>query len=1136
MTVASESTLSISQIAPIHSPLTSEVREVVEFLAKLGLPALPVAPTQDPYPENQHKKIKGDQVRTWAHCPLSKDSKPEPLYTGKNPSFLQASSNPKLVRHQNYQNHLPSKKELDLWWQNRTNGVGTLGGWGDYIWLDFDVKQFDSQAECDRAFHELLENHPHLRASWIEQTHSGGYRLAVKPKQPPTFTNFALEPGGKHRGEALGKGRFTVLAPTIGVSGNPYRCLNRAAPVEVESLEAIGIFPVTKQPESGKSGSRPQRPAASAGTIALELLGSKTSWAILQGDNCKEDRSASLTTAYREWCGWERWAASHGIALNRTALDLVHQAGEAMGIDGDRVDRIIQKIDPAQCQPAALHRGGEEDCWKRVRRIDRATFEAVVPQSVRESLEALYRKKGFGGDPPSNRGNGGNFKPPSGGGGDDDGGNELPDDGNPDNPFKQVCAEMSLNFQYCCTRQQFDGSAYRVLFGGEAGDWIVINSAFYYWNGRYWEYKTDTVINKLITDYGEKAFKIGFDRSDKPYLTRPYENNKCKESAFKYCRSRLEHETLTTNTHLLAFNDVTVDLRTGQTMPHNKAFLLTHLTPHDYQPNSECPEVFLNFVLESFGADQLAKIRAYTSSFLDPTAPYGRFPHLIGQSGGGKGTLGRFWNSLLGEAASGSSTAFSDLSTPEGRHQHLTGKRIFGFPDVGGYMQGLRAFYELVDNGAMTGRALFNAVAYQKAWFCRFWIGSVTHLQIENAGDGWGRRTDPIAVIDRTVKPDPNLGAKLQAVKAGVIAWALAMPRAERDAILLSPPTSDRAKSLVLDAALYGDSTKSFVDLCLRPSADPTATVSHAQLHTWYESYCRQHGYTPMGQSKFISHLKNVLPRNYADRAWSPQVNGARAKIPAHWKSLVPLSNVFVSSGSGSEFSDNPQWVCLKARCVEGGLEEFEAYWNPPEPPEPLHSAGVHPVHPSRTEKTGVDTLEPLHSAGVHPGTPVHTKGFGSNSESETQPVSSSRIEEAISDHQTPVGQAGQAGQADVEPVSAIPARLDSLDRLDTSDLLPPDRLQKAMEKLSKVNSMESFKQIHDRYQRCSKSQQDQIVKAFTAQSDPETQDRIFSWWDQLDHLKEEPQASDSVELQIQSAQANLETALTMSDYQKVVS
>jgi hypothetical protein len=74
---------------------------------------------------------------------------------------------------------------------------------------------------------------------------------------------------------------------------------------------------------------------------------------------------------------------------------------------------------------------------------------------------------------------GGNEPPDNGGGGDDgddgdDGDRGSEDDDNPDSPFRQVCADLGLDFQYCCTRQQFDGSAYRVLFGGDAGDWSVL--------------------------------------------------------------------------------------------------------------------------------------------------------------------------------------------------------------------------------------------------------------------------------------------------------------------------------------------------------------------------------------------------------------------------------------------------------------------------------------------------------------------------------------------------------------------------------------------------------------------------------------------------------------------------------------
>jgi hypothetical protein len=94
--------------------------------------------------------------------------------------------------------------------------------------------------------------------------------------------------------------------------------------------------------------------------------------------------------------------------------------------------------------------------------------------------------------------------------------------------------------------------------------------------------------------------------------------------------------------------------------------------------------------------------------------------------------------------------------------------------------------------------------------------------------------------------------------------------------------------------------------------------------------------------SKFISHLKTVLPRNFADRTWSPMINGQRSKVPAHWEYLVPVEGAFVKSDVQMQPeafrtptpAENPVWICIKSQCEEGGLMEFEDFWNPPQPPD----------------------------------------------------------------------------------------------------------------------------------------------------------------------------------------------------------
>jgi len=547
--------------------------------------------------------------------------------------------------------------------------------------------------------------------------------------------------------------------------------------------------------------------------------------------------------------------------------------------------------------------------------------------------------------PDHNGGKGGGAKGGGGfGGNGGEGEGDEPDKSNPEWLYERLCRERNLPIENCVTATTFDGWVYRREFGATQGDWRVIDSAFYQWLDHlgYWQHQPDTKINAQIADAGEKAFKLKHSKEFGWQVVKPYETNSHKESAFKYVRSRLDRcEELPYSTHLVAFKNCVVDMRTGKTMPHSKEYFLTSIIPHDYESGKECPDVFRRFIAASFGEDMLPIIRAFTSMFLDPTAPYGRFPHLIGQSGGGKGTLGRFWSSLFGEDGS-SEGDFPDISTPEGRHQNLSGKRIFAVPDTGGYVRGTRAFYELVDNGKLNGRALFNPVGYSKVWNIRFWVASVDHLQIENAGDGWARRAYPIPVLARTVRPDPDLKLLLEAVKADVISWALAMPRVERDRILLSEPENSRVVNLRLDAALYGDSTKSFVDNCLRPTLEP-GFMPHHLLHTVYTAYCKEHGYTPLGMSKFISHLRTVLPQNFVERRWSPMSDGKRDRVPAHWEYVTTVPGAFVSisqndrwSGSGENAPPptDPLWVCRKSKCEEGGLMEFADFWNPPEPPD----------------------------------------------------------------------------------------------------------------------------------------------------------------------------------------------------------
>lgn len=366
------------------------VQATIESLLALGCPPIPVAPKQDPRLEGCHHQhfaierfkevnpnqpeIQGDYCRISQtkvgdsvapvkgdYCRLDENLNPIGRFPGKNPSYLDRSGKARTLNHRTYQDRLPTHQELRKWFANPQTGVGTLGGHSGVVWLDFDVKNYSSQEECDRDVQQIIETGG-LANSWIERTGSGGWRIAVRPENQPTFTNFTTSINGNHIGEALWQGCFTVLAPTIHPNGNAYRRIGKGLPAQIESLEAIGIFPTKdeianqsrKQKRSGQSAnqSTPTDPSDNPWDIrnfADRLVGYR-----IEGDwiECKcpahngtSDNSLHIridTGAYKCWAGCDT------KRIQQEALAIAVASGYKLPESEEQVeqskrDRLINK-------------------------------------------------------------------------------------------------------------------------------------------------------------------------------------------------------------------------------------------------------------------------------------------------------------------------------------------------------------------------------------------------------------------------------------------------------------------------------------------------------------------------------------------------------------------------------------------------------------------------------------------------------------------------------------------------------------------------------------------------------------------------------------------------------------------------
>lgn len=366
------------------------VAEMVCWLVAKGLPPLPVAPAQDV--NKYHRKNKDGSPK------LGKDGKLIPLYTGKNPSYLDKNGKPCPISHKIYQDRMPTQEELDLWFENPQNSVGGLGREG-FRYLDIDRKNFESQEACDQYFGQLLERKPELLDGVIAQTQSGGYRIVFKCNGEPDFTNFCDKPGGKHLGELLPPGRFAVLLG-IGPDGGSYTLLS-PLPDELPIVDVDFIYPYSGAKSSkNKPSVQPSlldkpvfTPSSQAGAVDLADCLCPDSQTILAGNDIKGDRSDSLTTLINELYGWENWLSHNGVAYSGKTKDLALKAGLMMGLDEDRIGRILDGKSREGCEPAAYHRGDDLACWRKVNKLSPGSVPKDVAKEITQNLKVVPIKK-----------------------------------------------------------------------------------------------------------------------------------------------------------------------------------------------------------------------------------------------------------------------------------------------------------------------------------------------------------------------------------------------------------------------------------------------------------------------------------------------------------------------------------------------------------------------------------------------------------------------------------------------------------------------------------------------------------------------------------------------------------------------
>lgn len=656
----------------------SERQKVINWLTENGYPALPVAPAQ---PADKYPLI---NKKTGA-VELDKDINPKPLFTGKNPSYLDKVGVPQVVTHSNYQNKLPTESEIKTWFANPLNGVGTLGGWNNAVWIDFDVKNFDSKKECeDAALDCAVVIEEQFGTPFIEKTHSGGWRIGISVEEAPSFTNFCTKENGKHIGEALYKGRFTVLAPTIGVSGNPYENVNRVKLPVVPSLEAIGIF----SPNPKKEDTPILRAVAvnynstetTTDSISLEKVCSQKSKDVLAGIDVQSNRDGSLIMAIKEWYGWMNWCTDNNLPIYGSVEDLTYQAGRNLDIDDDRILRIFNVVkDPSLCKPASYKNEEDKGCWRIVRKHNRKLFDMLCPTELKsivnkETVEYAQRISDAGSSKKSieriekeeldNKIEDADFEPVDL--------IELKDNPNLNGKDNKVAVESFhkkdvVDKASIITHEgiKWNQSSIAKWLTEKYQPQLAWNIPFQSWykysseiegiwskepNEIIWRYVIDEIEGLANSIYQLELLKFNAGSAkkkqepEKPIYTADFVNG-----IIKLMKAKLAVKKWNEKSDLLPFENGVLNLETKELSPHKPENQLTWCLPYNYCIFATCDPI-KQWLLETCGGDKFLVhlLRAYLNAVVKSRVDLQSYLELIGPGGTGKSTFTRLATALVG--------------------------------------------------------------------------------------------------------------------------------------------------------------------------------------------------------------------------------------------------------------------------------------------------------------------------------------------------------------------------------------------------------------------------------------------------------------------------------------------------------
>jgi putative DNA primase/helicase len=302
------------------------------------------------------------------------------------------------------------------------------------------------------------------------------------------------------------------------------------------------------------------------------------------------------------------------------------------------------------------------------------------------------------------------------------------------------------------------------------------------------------------------------------------------------------------NGHLVNVLNGTIDLRTGQLLPHDPAMLCSKLIPVDYYPDAPC-HGWLKVLDEVSRSDSelVAYLQRLAGLLLSGYTREQVFHILLGHGSNGKTLVGNALAHAFGEysyAAPASLLLVRQSGAATNDLVALKGKRLVLISEANPADKVDAALLKRLTGGEeITARALYSEYVTFTPQASFVWgMNHLPHLDADDAGLWRRARVIPFNRVFTADEQDHSLAETLRAEAPGILAWAVAGAR-------MPLGTCAAVEAATAAARAEGDEVGSFLaDHC---EVGAVFVEEAGQLMYWYRHHTENNGAVAMSPTAF---------------------------------------------------------------------------------------------------------------------------------------------------------------------------------------------------------------------------------------------------------------------------------------------